>query len=78
VTGFLASRAVSASVVQTVRVADEHPISLDVASARNLRFLDREEEIIYPWTREGLACRQIRAWGLARTDDKEQMIWAAS
>ena len=45
--------------VQTVRLADEHPISLKGASARNLSFLDREEEIIYPWTREGLGCRQI-------------------
>jgi hypothetical protein len=34
--------------VQTVRVAVEHPISLNGASARNLGFLDREEEIIYP------------------------------
>jgi hypothetical protein len=45
--------------VQTVRVADEHPISLNGASVRNLSFLDREEEIIYPWTRDGLGCRQI-------------------
>ena len=21
-----------------------------------------EREIIYPWTREGLVCRQVRAW----------------
>jgi len=45
--------------VQTVMVADEHLISLNGASARNLSFLDREEEIIYPWTREGKGCRQI-------------------
>lgn len=45
--------------VQMARLSDVHPVSLNAASALNLRFLDREEEIIYPWTREGLACRQV-------------------
>ena len=39
--------------VETAKLADEDPVSLYAASARNLRFLDREEEIIYPLTREG-------------------------
>jgi hypothetical protein len=43
--------------VQTARLADERLVSLNAPSARNLRFLDREEEIIYPWTREGMVCR---------------------
>lgn len=38
--------------VQSAGFTDEHPLSLDLASARNLRFLDREKDIIYPWTRE--------------------------
>jgi len=38
--------------VLTARLTDEYPVSLNMASARNLRFLDREKEIIYPWTRE--------------------------
>jgi hypothetical protein len=38
--------------VQTARLTDEYPVSLNMASARNLRFLDREKEIIYPWRRE--------------------------
>ena len=52
--------------VQAAGLADEHPVSLYAASARNLRLLDREERIIYPWRREGLAFRQVRAWELAR------------
>src|SRR6267143_802171 len=60
--------------VQTVRLVDEHPVSLNAAYARNLRFLDREREIIYPWTREGLVCRQVRAWELAGTDDMGRIL----
>jgi hypothetical protein len=29
-------------------------VSLNEGCAWNLRFLDREEEIIYPWTKRGL------------------------
>ena len=39
--------------METAKLADEDPVSLNAASARNLRFLDREEEIIYPLIREG-------------------------
>jgi len=38
--------------VQTAKLTDEHPVSLNMAFARNLRFVDREKEIIYPWRRE--------------------------
>ena len=38
--------------VQRARLTDEYSVSLNMASARNLRFLDREKEIIYPWTSE--------------------------
>jgi hypothetical protein len=55
------------------RLADEHPISLNAASARNHRFLDREEEIIYPWTRKNLTVGKFE-----HGNKKEQMIWAAS
>jgi len=40
---------------QKVKHIDEHPVSLNSVSARNLRFLDRVETIIYPWTR----CRKV-------------------
>jgi hypothetical protein len=59
--------------MQTARLADEHPASLNAASARNLRFLDREEEIIYPWTRKNLTVGKSE-----HGNKKEQMIWAAS
>lgn len=65
-TGLLAVGRFPQVCVQTARLADEYPVSLNAASARNLRFLDREKEIIYPWIREGLICRQVRAWELAR------------
>ena len=55
--------------VLTARITDERPVSLNMASARNLRFLDREKEIVYPWTRE--------SWSVGKSDrenEKEQMI----
>ena len=58
--------------MQTARLADEHPVSFNAASAGNLRFLDREEEIIYPLTREGRLVGKSE-----HGNKKEQMIWAA-
>jgi hypothetical protein len=37
--------------VQMVKLADKALVFLNAAFARNLRFLDREEEIIYRWRR---------------------------
>jgi hypothetical protein len=55
--------------VLTARLTDESPVSLNMASARNLRFLDREKEIVYPWTREGWSVGKSE-----RENEKEQMI----
>ncbi len=49
-------------------------VSLNAGCAWNLRFLDREEEIIYPWTREGPGLSA----GPSNGNEKEEMIWAAS
>jgi hypothetical protein len=57
--------------VQTARLNGDTPLTLNAASARNLRFLDREGEIIYPWTREPVG-------KFDRSNKKERVIWAAS
>jgi hypothetical protein len=44
-----------------------------VVSAQKLRFLDREEKIIYPWT--GGPSLLV---SLSNENEKEQMIWAVS
>lgn len=43
------------------------------ASAQNIRFLDRAEKIIYPWTRDDWYVRQSK-----QGDQKGSMIWAVS
>ncbi len=43
------------------------------ASARNIRFLDRAEKIIYPCTRDDWYIRQSK-----QGDKKGSMIWAVS
>lgn len=48
-------------------------ISLNAASAWNLRFLDREGEILYPWRRKSQPAGKV-----VPGNDKEQMIWVAS
>jgi hypothetical protein len=55
--------------VLTARLTDESLVSFNMTSARNLRFLDREKEIVYPWTREGWSVGKSE-----RENEKEQMI----
>jgi hypothetical protein len=55
--------------VLTARLTDECPASLNMASARNLRLLDREKEIVYPWTRESRSIGESE-----HVNEKEQMI----
>jgi hypothetical protein len=45
------------------RVSPVTSDSLEAALARNLRFLDREEEIIYPLTRENPVSLHVRTMG---------------
>jgi len=40
-----------------------------MVSARNLRFLDREKKIVYPWTRESRSAGKPE-----RENEKAQMI----
>jgi hypothetical protein len=69
VRGFLAGCAVSKGVCADGRVTDEHPVSLSMVFVQNLRFLDRQKEILYPWTRESRSIGESE-----HVNEKEQMI----
>jgi hypothetical protein len=50
-------------------------VSLNAGCAWNLRFLDREEEIIYPWTKRGLwLVNKSEQWEREGTDDMGRIL----